>query len=486
MLLAVPALWAPARLVSDNFVGIPHFERLFALAGILFLIGISCRWLLMKAGVAARTCTYTAFFLLVGLVAAGPFVRQFGSVIGIGVVVLAVGVIAALSHLRPESTVADAIVVATAVALISGPIVASLETASAYGESTVDMSVSTNLELSSKPDIWLVVFDGYSGRISMEKDLGVPWEEQLLASLQEAGFVVPNSVWASYPNTKLSVPSLLNMDYPASQWVDNGATTQDLYDVIAGESVVVQTLLANGYETHMVESGWSGSSCGDGFQVCVASPIYDAGMNYIAFNSILGDTGLVRPGFAFAHGAQSMMDWMVGNAERISHDGRPSFVFAHLVTPHPPFFLDEGCETVVDEQRDGFFFPHPGVSDEDRNAFFRDQLECVDNFVSEFWPLLAEDDVLILTSDHGMGRYGQMGADPSEWTYEDVRERLNVLLALRGTDQCFDESPIFLPQVMARLFGCLSGDTPDLVTPRIFLGPDTEVGTRTLERLLRE
>ncbi|MGD2101700.1 MAG: sulfatase-like hydrolase/transferase [Acidimicrobiia bacterium] len=484
VLLAIPAFWAPARLLSHNFAGIPHLERHLFIFLVLWVLGLAMAALAIRAGVSPRAAVHTTFVVVAALVSGGSLMRQLGSLVGWAVLVVLVVVVGVLTHRMEDSFILRAVVIGVAVAMLAGPLVSTFRTAAAYGPDTTDLPGSVDLELSARPDIWFVVLDGYPGRLAMTATHGVAEDEQMLARLDASGFIVPRSAWTSYPNTKLSVPSMMEMGYPAEDWIDNGATTQTLYNVISGDNNLVDVLQRNGYETYMVESGWSGSSCGSSYDHCVAAPYYDAGMNFVAYNSVVGDQPFVRPGVALALGAQHTMEWLADGVGVVRNDNHPSFVFAHLVAPHPPFFLDESCDMVIERDRDGFFFPFPDVDLEHRERYFAEQLACVDSFVEQFVDLIGADDVIVLTADHGTGRAAQMGTDPEEWTESAVRERMNPFVAVRFPGECAIDDPLVLPNLMRNVLSCLSEESLGDVPERIFIGPNTELSPDLRQGLL--
>ena len=479
--IGVPPLWAIGRLLSGNFNGIVRIERPLAVFVTLWVLGIAVALGLAAMGVSRRPASYVAFLLLALLVGFGPVMRQFGDFVGLLVFAAALIVGAWLFIRFGDGVAARVIVAVVVVAMLSGPLVDTFRTAAKYGESSVVNQEPMTLELTERPNIWLVVLDGYPGRISIRADHGIPPEDQLQTHLEERGFEVPASVWASYPSTRLSVPSLLDMAYLVRDWAESPATDQDLYNIVAGDSRLIEVLNDNGYFTQMVEPGWSGGDCHSQYDVCVASPFYDAAMNFVAFESILGDTDFVRPGYAFAVGSQSTMSWLREHMGGVGgDDDAPSFVYAHVLAPHPPFFLDESCERVVDHQRDGFFYTYGDVPHSKRAEFFSQQIACVDSFVEEFVAGVSEDDLVILVSDHGTGTRAQMGTDPDDWDVDAIRERMNALVAVRSPVECQIGDRVFIPNVMRRVLSCLSDDdVPDL-GEEMHVGAHRQVDPETL------
>ena len=62
------------------------------------------------------------------------------------------------------------------------------------------------------PDIYYIILDEYSGNHSLIKDFGFD-NSQFLNELKDRGFIIPEKNFSNYPNTALSLPSMLNMQY---------------------------------------------------------------------------------------------------------------------------------------------------------------------------------------------------------------------------------------------------------------------------------
>ena len=240
------------------------------------------------------------------------------------------------------------------------------------------------------------------------------------------------------------------MTYPATEPFDGDATTQALYDVIAGENRLFELMKKEGYDTYVVESGWSGSACGANVDFCESSAFIDEAMFFTLWDTVAGPYLSSSIGHAFTLGTQKTMDWVVENAQRISSDDRPSFVFVHLVAPHLPLFLDRTCTTQVGAARSGSTFYPAGVADADREEYLAEQTHCIDSFMIEVADLTNPDTVVIFTGDHGTDRRAQLSTPPDEWGREATVERMNVMVAVRTAVGCSIGDPIMVPNLMRR------------------------------------
>jgi hypothetical protein len=291
--------------------------------------------------------------------------------------------------------------------------------------------------------------------------------------LERLGFNSFRSAWASYPTSAASISSLLDITYVLEdRAVLDAATVSDLYGVIGGESRFVDVLDRNGYSSTMLESGWSGSQCGNQFDNCIASSFLDEAMFKLAEQTILRDVILDLWGHAYTAGSRGTMSWMLDNASKYNDNGTADFVFAHVMSPHPPFLLDRRCEQRDDVGSISLAFIAPDTTVDDQVNGYRQQVACLDKFMLEFAQLVDDESVVVYVSDHGTDRRDQVPREPAEWTHEDLAERMNVLLAIRFPGPCTSADGLVTPSVLHRVLACLD---PDLEArgafgmPRMFI-----------------
>ena len=222
-------------------------------------------------------------------------------------------------------------------ALLAGPALNLVESVATYGESDLREPLVGPINMTQRPDIWFIVLDGYPGKRSLELAHDNQLDEELVATLSNVGFEIPDSVWSSYPTTEFSVASMFSMGHLATEWDGNEATSADLHRIIGGDNALVRILNENGYHTVMLESGWSGSSCGAEFDLCVGPPFHDTSIDVLLNTSILGAEPFARPAVSFAESSLSTMDHLL-EQDALRLNAGPTFVYGHLLAPHPPFF----------------------------------------------------------------------------------------------------------------------------------------------------
>lgn len=484
LILLVAAGFWPAGVAARHPVSIVYPGRLFAIVGAVWLVAVAIAWCAVRLGARRSTAVYSTFVGVVLIMIGGRLSHEIGAWIGVAVIAAVVALIAVVLARIEKHGLADALFVGLSVALMAAPAISLFESVSGWGDSVFEPPASIDVSLNRRPDILLLVVDGYPGLRALDMDLDVD-KAEFIAELGRRGFEVPESAWSPYWTTHLAVPSLLNMGYPAVRPFEGHATERDLYRVAAGDNELVRLLVSEGYETHMIESGWSGTACDDDhLDSCYSTRFLDEVTFFTLWDTVAGPFLYRQVGHSFTVGTRNTMSLLESEIGGISDDDKPSFVFAHLVAPHPPLFLDADCETVVQFERAGVSFNYGGVPVAERDSYFIDQMECVDDFILRLVDRLADDHVVVVVADHGTDRRSQQ-SEEVVWDNEAMIERLNVFAAFRvGAVGCSIGDPVMLPNIFRRLFACLSEtDIPD-VGSRAFANPMIELDPGVVKSLL--
>jgi hypothetical protein len=482
--LLAPALTPALHVIAANPVGIPHVERILAVSFASWLLAWLVALLLQRKGLPSVRATFLLLVCLVMFYWGGRLLIAFGGVVGWSVVVASVVVAAALTRRLDSDLVLRAAVVSISVALLVGPLVDFVREIADWGEDRVTDATTLSASLVSKPDIWLVVLDGHPSLETIEVDIGPEPAIALNTRFRDAGFSTDRTAFASYWITDYSLPSVLNMGLPSETPVSNSATKKTLYRMIGGDNRLVGLLDENGYETYMIESGWSGSTCSDRFNHCIPSSWADEPMAFMLADSLIADFLISRYGYAFTAGTRATIDWVLDDAVAVTRDDAPSFVFAHLLAPHPPFFLDSECGVEVSDPRAGVHFNHADVDPTQREQYLIEQMDCLGLFVTQMVQKVGQDAIVVVLSDHGTDRRSQLAIANTDWDREAIRERMSVFLALSGP-VCPVSEIVTLPNVMRQVLSCHTAEGIDLVPDRIFVGPETVLSPTDVSSMTR-
>jgi len=481
LILIASSFW-PLSVMAANPASIARPERILAIVASVLLIGLaSCR-VLMSFGLRVGPAENTTFVWVLLLMTGGPVIEEL-ELLAIPLLLIA-AILAAWLFVRLEGQViVSALVWATAVSVAAGPAVALFENLQSRGASAVLGSEPIPVDFPTTPDVFLVVFDGYPGRIASEQDGLAPGVVDVVTDLQSRGFQLPKSSWSTYWTTTLSIPSLLDMTYVVEREWSGLETVRDLQRIVSGDSNLMETLKANGYQTHMVESGWSGGTCGPGFDHCVPAPLLDEA-TYLTLQRTVAWAALADSPGPSIEGALAGFDWLEEYGPEIAKSDAPDFVFAHVVAPHPPMYLTPDCSLDLADSRGGSFFLLPGVPEQARAGYLVEQMDCMDRFMVGFADLIEPDDVVIYVSDHGSDRRNQNDPAYTDWDRATIVERMNNFLAVRLPGGCEIADGVVMPNVFRQVLACLSASHVETLPERMWVNPMRELTPSVVEGLL--
>jgi hypothetical protein len=453
------SIYTPSKVLAVNLVGVVHPERLLLLAAVIAIVGVALTIGCRAVGLSRRAALFVTSAALIGLSRGWMLTDRLGVVGGwlaLAAIIVALGFI--LARLANTNLI-NVVLVALAVFLASDLIIDTTRTITSLGEDVSRPADAITFKATGTPDVIVVVVDGHAGTVSTALDFGTD-QDALLGQLHDRGFETPTWTFSAYPTTTASVPSLLDMSYP----IQDGpgitlSTVGRMRQITGGDNELVRSLRDNGYEVTMIEAGWSGSKCGPNVDACIASPFLDDAMYLALQPSIFARQLKDTFGSSFTLGAQRTMEWLLANAGSLADNGRPDLVFAHVMAPHQPFFLDEECEVRYAPERLNF-----SASEEELGSAqpYLEQAECVDRFMIELSDKVPDDAVVVFAGDHGTDSRHQLRLMPDDWTATDIRERFNPFLAVRAPD-CDVGDEIVIPNVMRRVLSCYATrPIPDL------------------------
>lgn len=483
-LVLVAASFWPLHILTVNLFGIVRPERIFGIIALIWVAGMLLIGLLTAFGIDVEPAENTSFVVVLAIMSGGPILREFGD--PAYVILIVCSVIAGWLFVKLRGhLVVMALIWGTAVALAIGPTITFLESWGARGgPSAVADQGQMSVEFSSKPDIYLVVLDGYPGAIGAEQDQLKPGVVDVAFELRERGFHVPGSSWSSYWITELSIPSLLEMNYPVVDDSWRGKeTSEDLQRIFSNGGVFTDVLNTNGYETYMVETGWSAASCGATVDHCVPSPLLDEATYLILKHTLAWALIDESPG-PYVLGTLAGFDWLLENAPRLSESNSADFVFMHVISPHPPLLLTDDCSVDLRYERMGTVFNSQAVPTDVREGYLIEQMDCLDRMMLSLADSVDPDDVVIFVSDHGTDRREQHDAELTEWDRAAIVERLNNFLALRLPQGCEVEESIAVPNVLRAVIDCLSPATVEKVPERMWINPMVELEREVVDELM--
>lgn len=284
------------------------------------------------------------------------------------------------------------------------------------------------------PDVYYIVLDRYAGPTALREVYGFD-NEPFLTALEERGFEVARHAHANYIKTPLSLVSSLNMEMldtnalvaEAEDGGDRGPIHRDLQERLA----VPTALKELGYAYLQVANWWTPTQ---------GNVDADRVFRYTGqdeFSSVLAQTTLLRA-FGDPNAApDDPWDWPVmrennlyalDRLDEIPELPGPKYVFAHLVTTHPPYV----------HNADGSFTGREQVAElGDIESYRRQLIYANTRMLALIDRIIASDPdaVIMLQADEGPfpARYRADGwnFDWREATEIELEEKFGILYAMR-------------------------------------------------------
>jgi hypothetical protein len=439
-------------------------EKIMALGGGVFLVGLACLGLLTRLGVRRLPASFaiggsllvltnwtalgdpTAFVVLVLVVLMSALAhsldnrRRLGwiAVLGIAVIGIAPAVQVGLSHLQTNQTYP----VTEAPAAVTAP-------------------ASGNVE-----DVVVVIVDSYPSPA-----IGKSWfghdSSDLRNSLERRNFQVETAAWGRHTYTPLSIASIVQIQNtvragptkPSMNW-------SSLYQITRGNNLVANTLRSAGFDYTHIESGWDGTSCGPRVDHCAEAPWIDEQAWQVIAPTAFADS--LQDQFFMVSGSFRTAKELSDRMEVLSSNGSHDYLFAHFLLPHVPARVNSRCD-LVDH-------PHDIETDAAKfRAAIADQMSCVDQLLSIAIGKADNDTAVLLAADHGPSTSFQLGLPPEEWSDAAIAERFSIFLAYKIPADCPKPSLPDPLEAMAAIMGCAVEHTFNAPPPEYVIGIDDPV-----------
>jgi hypothetical protein len=252
------------------------------------------------------------------------------------------------------------------------------------------------------PDIYYIVLDAH-GRSDILKNHTGYDDSNFIQSLEGLGFYVAKCSQANYSLTLLSLTSSLNYTYLEDLMGENGGVDLQYY---ISRSAIRQFLEQNGYKTVAFATGFQMTQLTDAdyyFEPGTAKDNeFEAQLLKTTAWVALVDAGLAPEMDSSAENYRDRTLLVLDTLRELPDLEGPKFVFAHIVSPHPPYIFDA---------RGNFHDVGLGEHDEknltpqEMAPLYRGQVEFIDNQVLDVVRTILEKSrippVIILQGDHG-------------------------------------------------------------------------------------
>jgi hypothetical protein len=283
-----------------------------------------------------------------------------------------------------------------------------------------------------RPDIYYIILDGYARTDVMRELFGFD-NRPFLERLRKRGFYVADQSTANYCQTPLSLSSSMNGVYLNDRIPPTARDKSQLSRWI-GDGTVVRTLRGLGYRFVTFATGFEETEQPHADVYLSPSPYISA-----FHRMIINRTPLVWavPGEQHRDEFDFMRErtlFLLDQVPRLAREEQPTFTFAHILSPHPPFVFGENGEDVSPHGRlcqltDG---DHYREIYGDRHTYatgYRNQAAFitarVESMIDRILANSRRPPVIILQSDHGSGL--NLSTNSVEQT--DLHERMSILNA---------------------------------------------------------
>lgn len=283
------------------------------------------------------------------------------------------------------------------------------------------------------PDIYYIVVDGY-GRSDILKEMYGVDNSPFIGFLKDNGFHVPEGSNTHYCQTAFEICAVLNMDYiDALGEFDRAMTDREPVVEKLKNNRVIKLLKDAGYSTVAFFSGYSYTELENSDVFLKPKGAMSEFENVLLSTTVLP---AAQPGEdpAFAR-HRRMVTYALDKLPRVTEAGSPKFVFAHIISPHPPFVFDEQGNPLA--QREAYNMLDGDHFRNGRGGSLAQYIEGYSGQVKYLTTLLQimiekllqnhgeNKPIIILQSDHGPA---------SELTWEsfektNIRERMGNLNA---------------------------------------------------------
>jgi hypothetical protein len=210
-----------------------------------------------------------------------------------------------------------------------------------------------------RPDIYYIMLDRYANAETL-RELYDFDNEPFLAALEERGFSIARDAWANYWKTAFSVTSSLSMDYlePDRYDLTEPPSFGPIHAALRDHLPVPVTLKALGYEYVHLGNYWEPTATNVDADISLryqeASEFSSAlrATTALMLLSPLGEPDNDPETIEFADLARDTTLFAFDRLEESVERPGPTFVFAHILVPHPPYvFNADGSMPTAEERR---------------------------------------------------------------------------------------------------------------------------------------
>jgi hypothetical protein len=351
-----------------------------------------------------------------------------------------------------------------------------------------------NVESQVLPDIYYIIPDSYPRTDILQTQYDYA-NTEFTEYLNDRGFFVAEESRSNYGWTFLSLSSSLNMDYVQTLVPGKDPGRNLDYNEAIKHSLVRSGLEELGYITVTFPTGWVHTEIFDAdviltpnmtqldqLQVKGAMNEFEGLLLYSSAFRALFDFDLANKTQVVSYIQNRLQkrwdiqkDMILGtfdNLKRVPHIPGPKFVFAHIISPHPPFLFDQDGNDVEQPGTSFTLSESEDVTNERYIEMYRDQLIFINKELMETIDVILEESnrpvVILIQSDHGHA----INLDWEDFNLSDIEAQMSIINAYLVPNECNEMLYASISPVNSfrMIFNCLyDGDYP-LLIDRSYIG----------------
>lgn len=281
--------------------------------------------------------------------------------------------------------------------------------------------------LKSLPDIYYIILDAYGRADRLSQFYGYD-NSSFIKALQSRGFYVAEQSGANYNQTQQCLATSLNMTYLTmeKEKIPDAETLREMID----KNAVSDSLRNHGYQYVQIWSGHEESRGGSADLILNNEPELSAFEGQAVGLSAAGASAVTQHDLYNTHRKHFMGVFnALTTAAQLPY---PKFVFAHVLSPHPPFvFSSDGSAVDPNGEynlNDGSYLLRTITRDQYKTGYINQlkyvnqkTLEALDNILR----LSRRPPIVIIQGDHG----SRMSLDWDSVAKTDLREPFSILNA---------------------------------------------------------
>ena len=273
-----------------------------------------------------------------------------------------------------------------------------------------------------QPNVYHIILDEYTDNEILKKQFNYD-NEKFLKFLEKNQFYIPDKIFSISPSTPHELNSILNMEYPKSfGWVSENYKTMNNNSVMTIFSQQGYTII----ETNSMMRYKDFANVDQ--KLC-----YDTNFINSEFLDQILNKSIIRY-FVEKHQENTRRDTIMCTFDVLNEISlkteKPTYVFAHLYVPHPPFLFGKNGESITPDHRE-----ISGLQSWENSQGYINQLIFATDKISQVIEQIIEKDpsaIIVIQGDTGTNTGSNM---KSEKTFNDIYKSHSILYAIRISDQ---------------------------------------------------